>query len=679
MLIRLICKALIAKVAMLYIYINTNTQIHKYTKFILRKEKQLMFEKIKDRYANKEEKEMSLQEYLDLCKKDPMAYADTATRMLKAIGEPEKVDTSKDARLRRIFSNQIINIYKPFKDFYGMEKAIDDVVSYFKHAAQGLEESKQILYLLGPVGGGKTSLAEKIKQLAEQEPVYMLKGSPVFESPLGLFDEAEDGDILQDQYGIDKRHTKITMSPWTVKRLHEYGGDISKFRVVKTYPSILDQRCISKTEPGDENNQDISTLVGKVNIRELESYAQNDTDAYSYSGGLCLANRGIMEFVEMFKAPIKMLHPLLTATQESNYNGTESIGGIPFDGIVVAHSNESEWETFKANQNNEAFIDRVFLVKVPYCLRVQEETEIYKKLLDNSELKNAPCAPDTLEMLAKFIAMTRLKDPQNSNIFTKLHVYNGEDLKEKDPEARSVQDYKDDAGVDEGMNGLSTRFAFKLLSKTFNFPQDEIAANPVHLMFVIENQIMQEQFSQEMQSEYLSYLKNYLRPKYIEYIKKEIQTAFFESYSEYGQNVFDNYINYADHYVQREDYRDPETGEKLDYDMLNEELYKIEMGADIYNAEEFRRDVVGHVLRVRATNGGKNPKWTSYEKLKTVIEHKMFSNTEDLLPVISFNAKGSDDEKKKHQEFVKRMMASGYTEKQVRLLVDWWIKARKSH
>ena len=168
---------------------------------------------------------------------------------------------------------------------------------------------------------------------------------------MGLFNPDEDAAILEEDYGIHRRYLKTIMSPWAVKRLHEFGGDISQFKVVKVYPSILDQTAISKTEPGDENNQDISSLVGKVDIRKLEEFPQNDPDAYSFSGGLCRSNQGLMEFVEMFKAPIKVLHPLLTATQEGNFNSTEGLGAIPFEGVVLAHSNESEWQTFKNNKH----------------------------------------------------------------------------------------------------------------------------------------------------------------------------------------------------------------------------------------------------------------------------------------------------------------------------------------
>ncbi|MBS0545015.1 MAG: PrkA family serine protein kinase [Proteobacteria bacterium] len=637
-----------------------------------------IFNAYQARYEAAREEEMSLQDYLELCRSDRTAYATAAERMLMAIGEPEFVDTRLDPRLSRIFSNKVLKLYPAFRDFYGMEEVIEHIVSYFRHAAQGLEEKKQILYLLGPVGGGKSSLAEKLKSLIEKVPFYAIKDSPVNESPLGLFDVNEDGRILEEDYGIPRRYLNTIMSPWAVKRLNEFGGDITRFRVVKLTPSVLKQTAVAKTEPGDENNQDISSLVGKIDIRKLEQYSQDDPDAYSYSGGLCLANRGLLEFVEMFKAPIKVLHPLLTATQEGNYKGTEGFGAIPFDGIVMAHSNESEWVAFKNNRNNEAFLDRIYTVKVPYCLRVSDEIRIYEKLLVHSSLSEAPCAPDTLKMMAQFSVLSRLKEPENSSIFSKMRVYDGENLKDTDPKAKSYQEYRDYAGVDEGMTGLSTRFAFKVLSKVFNFDHREVAANPVHLMYVLEQQIEQEQYAPDTEARYMAYIKEYLAPRYAEFIGKEIQTAYLESYSEYGQNIFDRYVTYADFWIQDQEFRDPNTGEILDRAALNEELEKIEKPAGISNPKDFRNEVVNFVLRARAQHEGRNPSWTSYEKLRAVIEKKMFSNTEDLLPVISFNAKASADEQKKHQDFVDRMIDKGYTEKQVRLLCEWYLRVRKS-
>lgn len=641
-------------------------------------------------------KPMDLADYLEKCKDDKSFYASAPERLLKAIGKPRIVDTSADPKLSRIFQNRQVAVYDAFKDFYGMEDVISSVVSFLNASAQGLEESKQILYLLGPVGSAKSSLAEKLKALMQKEPFYALAAevrnedtgevslevSPVYDNPLGLFSPDDDADAIEENFGVSKRYLKGFISPWAVKKLEEFGGDKSKFKVVQVFPSIQKQIAVSKTEPGDENNQDITALVGKVNIRKLEDFDQDTTEAYSYSGGLCRANRGLMEFVEMFKAPIKVLHPLLTATQEGNYNPSEAgLGSIPFDGIILAHSNEAEWTKFRNNKDNEAFISRTCIVRVPYTLQMSNEKKIYQKLLRNSALADKPCAPQTVEMLAQWSVMTRLKDHPTTTSFDKMRVYDGENLKDSVPSIKSMSEYKDAASLDEGFDGMDTRFAFKTLSKVFNYNAaqgGEIAANPIHLMAVLKERIQQEQLPKERSDKYLQLISEFLEPKYFEYLKKEIQTAYLESYAEYGQNIFDRYVTYADMWIQDQEFRDKDTGEVLDRAALNDELVKIEKPAGIANPKDFRNEVVNMVLRARANNGGKNPDWKSYEKLRLVIEKKMFSSTDDLLPVISYGKKGSSDDQKKHDDFVARMGARGYTPAQTRLATEWYMRRLKN-
>jgi serine protein kinase len=641
-----------------------------------------IFDVFSEVYAREKQEDLSLQDYLISCRDNPIMYASAAERMVAAIGEPELIDTSHDSRLGRIFMNRTIKRYPAFSEFYGMEDTIERIVGYFRYAAQGLEERKQILYLLGPVGGGKSTLAERLKSLMEMTPIYVLKAgdeiSPIFESPLGMFGREKFGDILETKYGIPRRRITGLASPWAIKRLDQFGGDLGKFSAVKLMPSKLRQIGIAKTEPGDENNQDISSLVGKVDIRKLEHYSQHDPDAYSYSGSLNRTTQGLLEFVEMFKAPIKVLHPLLTATQEGNYIGTESLGAMPYQGIILAHSNESEWQQFKNNKNNEAFLDRLCVVKVPYCLRITEETKIYDKLLRESELASSPCAPETLSILGRFAVLTRLKEHENSNLYTKMRVYDGENLKDTGPQVKTMQEYRDTAGVDEGMNGISTRFAFKVLSETFNYDTEEVAADPVHLMYVLEQSIKREQFPEDVNNTYLEFIKTELAPKYAEFIGAEIQKAYLESYTQYGQNLFDRYIAYADAWIEEQTFKDPDTGQMFDRNILDEELSKIEKPAGITNSKDFRNEVVKFALRARARNDGRNPDWTSYEKLREVIEKRMFSNVEDLLPVISFGSKKDSDTDAKHTEFVMRMKARGYTERQVRRLVEWYMRVNKA-
>ncbi|MEZ5738618.1 MAG: hypothetical protein R3E68_03555 [Burkholderiaceae bacterium] len=324
-----------------------------------------------------------------------------------------------------------------------------------------------------------------------------------------------------------------------------------------------------------------------------------------------LANQGLLEFVEMFKAPIKMLHPLLTATQEGNLKEPIGFSAIPFQGLILAHSNESEWQAFATTATTRPSSTGSTSSRCLHRLQMSEEVHIYQKLLAVSSLSKAPCAPGTLEMMAQFAVLSRLVEPENSNIYTKMRVYDGENLKDVEPNAKSVQEYRDFAGIDEGMSGVSTRFAYKVLSSVFNYDQTEIAANPVHLMYVLEQRLLREQLPEDAQRRYLEFIKGYLGPRYAEFIGKEIQTAYLESYSEYGQNIFDRYVTYADYWIQDEDYRDPETGESFDRSQLNSELEKIEKPAGIANPKDFRNEIVNFVLRARANNGGKNPSWTS--------------------------------------------------------------------
>jgi serine protein kinase len=641
-----------------------------------------LFAAFRDAFQSAQDEEMSLDDFLTHCKADHMAYASAHECVLEAIGKPRLVNTAEDARLSRIFQNRVIQSWDTFAEFHGMEETLMSLYAYFLHAAQGLEERKQVLYLLGPVGGGKSSLAEKIKSLCEAFPIYALKDpisgkiSPLLESPLGLFDRERFGPQLEDRYGIPRRALSGIATPWALKRLKEYKGDISKFRVVRVMPSVLNQVGIVKTEPGDENTQDISTLVGKVDLRMLERFAQDDPDAYSYSGALCLGSPRCVEFVEMFKAPLKVLNPILTATQEGNFKGTEALPAMPFNGFIMAHSNEAEWLKFRNNKDNEAFIDRVYLVKVPYCLRVDEEVRIYDKMLKASTLSEAPCTPQTLRTLAEFSVLSRLNVPENSSVYSKLRSYNGENLKDVDPRSKSVKEYRDDAGVAEGFSGLSTRWAFKTISAAFNRDPSEIAADPVNLLVVLEERLAKDDLPDEYKRRLRGHIKEWIIPRFAEFLEKELQMSYLDAYGEYGQNLFDRYVTYADKWLLDEDWRDPDTGMQYSREALNSELEKIEKPAGISNPKDFRNEVVNFVLRARAH--GKNPHWTSYEKLRMVIEKRMFSKTEDILPIISFEAKGSQELEERHKSFVDRMVARGYTEKQVRRVVDWYMHYKKS-
>lgn len=626
------------------------------------------------RLVSKVEHELTLEEYLKGCKTDPLMYATASERLLAAIGDPEQIDTRNHERLGRIFSNQSISIYNAFKEIYGLESPLKDLVSFVKHAAQGLEERKQILYLLGPVGSSKSTIVRILKKLMESVPFYAIKGSPIYDNPLSLF-SLEDSKAL----GIPERYLGVIPSPWLTKRIKELDGDISQLKVVKLFPNEANQVAISHIEPGDENNQDISSLVGKLNIREIGEYNVDDPDAYSFSGGLCQGNRGIVEFAEMFKSPIKSLNPLLEATQSGFYKGTESIAAIPFDGIIIAHSNESEWQKFRTDKRNEALIDRIFITRIPYSLRYSEEQKIYEKMLKESSLSEAPCAPKTLETLAQFSVLSRLVTTKHGQLETKMKVYNGESLKAKNIEAKSVYEYQKeahDSEFEEGFFGQSTRFAFKVLAQTFNYDQNEVAANPLHLLFILEDRVRQEHLNPDDEQRLLI-ITGWLSAEFLKFLDGEIKKAYIESYDDYGQNIFDRYIIYADNWLSEEDYRDPLSNMLMTSKELEDFLEEVETPAGISNAKDFRNEVVKFCLRHQGKNDGKNPRWSSYQKIREVIEAKIFSNIEDMLPIISNTSQGTAKDKEHHEDFVNRMMEGGYTRNQIHVLISWYIQSSK--
>lgn len=639
-----------------------------------------LFKSIQEQHLRSKEVILSMEEFVELAKVDSSATAGPAERILKAIGEPKLIDTSTDRRLARLFGITTLRTYTPFQHIYGMERTLEKIVSFLRHSAQGLEESRQVLYLRGPVGSAKSTIVEALKDLMEKEPIYVLAveengkivRSPIHESPLGLFPKT-----AADELNVSAHRLTGLISPWARKRLDGFGGDITKFKVIKTFPSKAHEIAVCKVEAGDENNNDISTLVGKTSIRQLSKLDQTDPDAYSYSGGLCKANQGCLDFVEMNKAPITMLNPLLTATQERNYNPTESIGSIPFEGLIFAHSNDTEWQKFKANKRNEAFIDRFYLVDVLYNLRLNEEESIAKHYLSRSVLGKAPVAPHTLAMLGKFVVMSRLssglKGKTITALDTKARVYNGEAMKEKDPNSVTLEEYLATKDPAEGFEGVSTRDSFKILSDVFDQDPLETGADPVNLFKSLKKYIDNSDLDQNL----LNTIREHEMNQYYKLVTDDIQTAYLDSGDEFCQAEFERYITYAKCYIEKQDYRDSETNELISLAQLEKELAKIEEPAGVSNKDGFRYEVVHFAMKVQLDTG-KLPRWNDYQKLAKIIKDRMRVNLESMLPVISFSKKKSGEQETTHNEFVARMVELGYTPRQVRRVVEWQLLFKNS-
>ncbi len=646
--------------------------------------------KYKENYERKKSETMSLTAYLDLCKEDKMAYANWAERLLAAIGEPEVIDTAKEkGRLQKIHQSETIRKYKTFSDFYGADDTIQDIVNHLEVAAKGGAAAKRILFFLGPPSGGKSSITKRLKQLMEENPIYVLKAkkqqpqgvpqiSPINESPLGLFTSAEMRKDLSGEFGIPSRYMEVGMSPWATKRLEEAGGDLEEaFEVVKLWPSMTNNVAIAKVEAKDANNQDTGDLVGQVDMNMLgEGLPQNDTDVYLYDGGLCRANQGMMEFVEMLKAPIQALNPLLEATEDRAFKGNENVGVIPFDGLLVAHTNENEWNKFSKDGKNEAFLSRMNLVKVPYTLRKTEEAAIYQKELDKTEYASAPIAPKTVELLAEFSVMTRLSRKEELARYTapiRMTVLNGEipdSPKGNVPTISELQSLVNKHDPDEGMNGSDIRFALDTLTATFNAEANKnvIEADPVLLFKTLKKRITKADMHNDKKEHYIGLLDEFIIPKYLRFIGEEISMAYSNASDEACQSMFEQYIAMADAWLHEEDYDDQHvSGEVLSRDTLEKKLSAYEKAAGIPNGKDFRQEVVSHVQRRQSR--GETVRWDAYEKMGNVIRETLKTRMKDFEHVVKFDVGHDTESRKKLDDFVENMKAKGYTETMVKRAV----------
>jgi serine protein kinase len=216
------------------------------------------------------------------------------------------------------------------------------------------------------------------------------------------------------------------------------------------------------------------------------------------------------------------------------------------------------------------------------------------------------------------------------------------------------------------------------MSKTFNFDPEEIAADPIHMMYVLKNRIAEEEFNDEKETMLLDMLDGVLSDKYMEDLEKDIRASFLDSFSELCQNVFESYFYYAEAWIDDTDYRDPTSDTVLDREAVNKELEGIEKPAGIASPKEFRQEITRFVMKHRGNNKGNLPRWDEFEKMRVVIEKKVLASTDEILPVISFSPKRSEEEQKKHNQFVTKMTERGYTTRQTRFLCDWFMRTRKT-
>jgi serine protein kinase len=596
--------------------------------------------------------------YIEKIKEDPTITKLAHARVYDIIMKPgcRDIHESGDPHVKRLYKDETLKVYDFFADeFFGIEKTVSQIVRYFHAASLKGEESRQVLYFMGPVGSGKSSLAEKVHRgLEAADPIYAIEGCPMFEEPLHLIPRHLRREF-EKMLGL---HIEGDLCPVCRFRLkEEFNGKYEEFPIAAVEFSKRARVGIGVVPPVDPNNQDTSVLIGSEDISKLDLYSEGDPRVLELNGALNVGNRGVVEFIEVFKNEIEYLHCMITATQEKVVPAPGRHGLVYVDTVIVAHSNEAEWQKFKSDHTNEAILDRIVVIRVPYNLRLSEEVKIYQKIIRNSDFR-AHVAPHTLEVASMFAILSRLETTNKCDLMTKLKLYNGEEVIEKGRTKKvDIQELRDGAKR-EGMSGISTRFIMKALDNALSDNAGGNCINPINVREALINMVKEADLPDDARKQYLESLQDTLHKEYLEILEKEITRAFVYSYQEQAESLFQNYLDHAEAYVNKSKVKDRNTKEELAPDegflkSIEEQIAIIGSAAD-----GFRQEVIAYLWA--ANRRGEKIDYRSYEPLKEAIEKKLISSVRDLSRVITKSRMRDEEQSEKYNAMVKNLLENGY-------------------
>lgn len=600
---------------------------------------------------------ITLLDYLQIVKEDPqvtMLAHERIHRLITAAGV-KTIKTEEHPRLRRLYGNSVIKVYRFFEEeFFGIDRTIMEIARYFYAAAMRGEESRQVLYLVGPVGSGKSSLMESLKQALEKSPpIYVIQGCPMREEPLHLIPKHLRSKF-EELLGVKIEGDLCPVCRYRL--VHEYNGEYERFPVTASDFSIRSRKGIAVVPPVDPNNQDTSVLVGSVDISKMDLYPEDDPRVLALNGAFNTGNRGLVEFIEVFKNDTEYLHTIITATQEKAIPSPGKGSMIYFDGIILAHSNEAEWNKFKADHTNEAILDRIVKIEVPYCLELSQEVRIYEKILRKSNF-TAHIAPHTIEIASMFAIISRLTPSNKVDIITKMRIYNGEEIMYKDASQKvDIQELKEEGGR-EGFSGVSTRFIMKAIDNALA-ESDHDCINPITVMESLIKAVKATDMGEEERQKLLSYLQDNIKKEYHRILEKEVTQAFIHGYREQAESLFNNYLDHAEAFVNKVKIKDPNTGEELEADEKFLESIESQIGLTGAAARGFRNDVTAYMFSL--LRSGQKIDYTCYEPLKEAIEKKLTASVRELSRVVTQARVRDEEQKKKYNAMVEEMKRNGY-------------------
>jgi serine protein kinase len=566
--------------------------------------------------------------------------------------------SNSDPRCNKLFGGEELRTYDYFQShFFGMERSLAKIMRFLRSASLKGEESRQVLLLLGPVGAGKSALMERIKlALEDTEPMYHIEGCPVHEEPLHLIPRSLREEF-QKIYGVRIEGDLCPVCRFKLKE--EYDNDYTMMPIKQSSFSVRGRRGVGVVPPMDANSQDVTMLIGSEDISKLDMYSEDDPRVLSLNGAFNVGNRGIVEFVEVFKNEIEFLHTMITATQEKSVPSPGKGPMIYFDGVILAHCNEAEWNKFKSEGTNEAILDRIVRVNVPYCLEVSEEIKIYDKLLGLSDF-DGHIAPHTLEIAAMFAVLSRLHLSNKVDPLTKMKLYNGEDVIERGSVKKiDINDLRDEAR-DEGMTGISTRFIMKAIDAALSDSEKDLVT-PISIRDALIKQVKDQIVVEDDRERYLAFLGKTLHDEYLNILEKEITKAFVSAYDEQAEALFNNYLDHAEAYVNMTTVKDGVTNEEINPDEGFMASIEEQIGITGTSKENFRVDISAFMFS--KLRRGEVVDWKSYGPLKEAIENKLTSSVRQISRIVTKSKSRDKKQQGKYNEMVVTLIEEyGYNE-----------------
>lgn len=606
-----------------------------------------MLDKLK-KYREEEEKlkwEGTFAEYLELVKKNPMIAQSAHSRIYNMI-KSHGITVENGVKKYHFFSREI----------FGLETTIEKLVEeYFHPAAKRLDVKKRILLLMGPVSGGKSTIVTMLKRGLEEYTrtdegaVYAIKGCPMYEDPLHLIPHHLRDDFYKE-YGI---RIQGSLSPLNTLRLEqEYNGRIEDVMVERILFSEDKRIGIGTFSPSDPKSQDIADLTGSIDFSTIAKYgSESDPRAYRFDGELNKANRGLMEFQEMLKSDEKFLWHLLSLTEEGNFKAGR-FALISADMLIVAHTNEAEFRSFIANKKNEALHSRMIVMPIPYNLKLSEEEKIYRKMINQSDLKDVHIAPHALRIAAMFSILTRLKPSKKYRIdlVKKMYLYDGQQV--DTGEQINVDELRNEH-PDEGLSGIDPRYVINRISAAL-IRKEVKSINALDILRSLKDGLDQHpSITDEDKERYLQFI-SLARKEYDEIAKKEVQKAFVYSYEESAKTLMDNYLDHVEAYCNNQKLRDPITDEEIS---PNEKLMRSieeQIGISENAKKAFREELLIKISTY--ARKGKPFDYNSHQRLREAIQKKLFADLKDVVKVTTTTKTPDETQLKKLNEVIARLI-----------------------